>query len=122
MKYKSILAQIEALQKKADTARKAELAKTIAEIKAKMAATGVTLDDLRDAKAGKKSVKKAGKKAAKKVAKKAAKKTGAKRKVAPKYRHPSTGAEWTGRGRQPRWLADAVAKGAKLDSFLIARK
>ena len=118
MKYKSILAQIETLQKKADAARKAELAKTIAEIKVKMVATGVTLDDLRDAKAGKKSVKKVGKKGAKKVAKK----TAAKRKVPAKYRHPSTGAEWTGRGRQPRWLADAVAKGAKLDSFLIARK
>lgn len=118
MKYKSILNQIESLQKKANAARKTELAKAIAEIKARMAATGVTLDDLRDAKAGRKSAKKVGKQVAKKVAKK----TAAKRKVPAKYRHPSTAAEWTGRGRQPRWLADAIAKGAKLESFLIARK
>ena len=26
---------------------------------------------------------------------------------------------WTGRGRKPNWLVDAVKKGAKLDSFKI---
>ena len=28
-------------------------------------------------------------------------------------------ATWTGRGRKPNWLVDAVKKGAKLDSFKI---
>ena len=28
-------------------------------------------------------------------------------KVAPKYRHRVTGAKWTGRGRQPKWFAEA---------------
>ena len=27
--------------------------------------------------------------------------------VEPKYRHPQTGATWTGRGKPPRWIADA---------------
>ena len=27
-------------------------------------------------------------------------------KVAPKYRNPSTGETWTGRGKAPKWIAD----------------
>jgi DNA-binding protein H-NS len=38
--------------------------------------------------------------------------------VAPKYRGPD-GAEWTGRGRLPRWLAALEAEGRKRDEFLI---
>jgi len=40
--------------------------------------------------------------------------------VAPKYRHPQTGATWTGRGKAPRWLTDAEAAGTPRQSFLIA--
>ena len=40
--------------------------------------------------------------------------------VAPKYRHPKDPTlTWTGRGRQPKWLAAELAKGRKLESFLI---
>ena len=121
MKYKTILAQIETLQKKAETARKSELSKVIADIKAQMEAHGVTIDDLRES-TTRRGKKKAVKKTARKAAKKTAKKVAAKRKkVAAKYRDPASGAEWTGRGRQPRWLAEATAKGAKLESFLIKR-
>ena len=49
-----------------------------------------------------------------------AKKAKAGGKVPPKYRNPSNPAEtWTGRGKQPRWLAAFVAKGKKLEDFLI---
>lgn len=41
-------------------------------------------------------------------------------KVAPKYRNPAnTGETWTGRGKQPRWLAAYTAQGKKLEDFLI---
>jgi DNA-binding protein H-NS len=41
-------------------------------------------------------------------------------KVAVKYANPQNKAEtWTGRGRQPRWLAAKLAKGGKLDDFKI---
>lgn len=41
-------------------------------------------------------------------------------KVAPKYRNPLNPAEtWSGRGKQPRWLAMAVAEGGKLEDFKI---
>ena len=41
-------------------------------------------------------------------------------KVAPKYRNPANAKDtWTGRGKQPRWLAAETAKGKKLEDFLI---
>lgn len=41
-------------------------------------------------------------------------------KVAPKYRNPANPQEtWTGRGRQPRWLAGEIAAGKKVEDFLI---
>ena len=40
--------------------------------------------------------------------------------VAPKYRNPANPKEtWTGRGKQPRWLAAETSKGRNLDEFLI---
>jgi DNA-binding protein H-NS len=43
----------------------------------------------------------------------------AKRVVPPKYRHPETHAEWTGRGKPPRWVSDAEAAGTPREAFLI---
>ncbi len=59
--------------------------------------------------------------ATRKVAKKstAGRKLG---KVPPKYRNPANKDEtWTGRGKQPRWLAAEVAKGKKVEDFLIKK-
>ena len=37
-----------------------------------------------------------------------------------KYRNPKDSSQtWTGRGRKPNWLVDAVKKGAKSESFAI---
>ena len=37
-----------------------------------------------------------------------------------KFRNPKdTSQTWTGRGRKPNWLVDAVKRGAKLESFAI---
>lgn len=42
------------------------------------------------------------------------------RKVEAKYQNPNdTSQTWTGRGRQPRWLTEAMANGKKPDDFLI---
>ncbi|WP_425520343.1 H-NS family nucleoid-associated regulatory protein [Stenotrophomonas pavanii] len=41
-------------------------------------------------------------------------------KVAPKYRNPANPSEtWSGRGRQPKWLAALVQKGKEPSEFLI---
>jgi DNA-binding protein H-NS len=41
-------------------------------------------------------------------------------RVFPKYRNPQTPSEtWSGRGKQPRWLASAIKNGRKIDDFKI---
>lgn len=42
-------------------------------------------------------------------------------KVAPKYRNPANEKEtWSGRGKQPRWLAAYTSQGRALEEFRIA--
>lgn len=94
--YKQLVDQIEALKKQAEQVRKAELAQVIQEIRDKMTAYGLTVADLRGGK-GK------GKRAA----------------VAPKYRNNKTGDTWSGRGKPPRWLAEAEKAGTPREKFLI---
>src|SRR5690606_38973315 len=60
-------------------------------------------------------------KARKAAARRTARKTTG-RKVPPKYRNPANPKEtWTGRGKQPRWLAAYTAKGKKVEDFLIKK-
>lgn len=43
-------------------------------------------------------------------------------RVLPKYRNPSSPSEtWSGRGKTPHWLANALKKGRKIDDFRIVR-
>jgi DNA-binding protein H-NS len=43
-----------------------------------------------------------------------------KAKVAVRYRHPSDASlQWTGRGRQPKWIQDWVASGQSLDAVRV---
>ena len=40
--------------------------------------------------------------------------------VAPKYRNPNDASQtWTGRGRQPLWIAALLAEGKRLEDLLI---
>src|SRR5919198_2223238 len=42
-------------------------------------------------------------------------------RVYPKYRNPSEPSEtWSGRGKQPRWLAAALKTGRRIEEFMIA--
>jgi DNA-binding protein H-NS len=41
-------------------------------------------------------------------------------KVPPKYRNPNEPSEtWSGRGKRPRWLAQALLAGRKIEDFVI---
>lgn len=40
-------------------------------------------------------------------------------KVAAKYRHPTSGQTWSGRGKPPKWLAAEIANGRKPTDFAI---
>ncbi|AHM04082.1 histone-like nucleoid-structuring protein H-NS [Roseibacterium elongatum DSM 19469] len=43
-----------------------------------------------------------------------------KTKGVPKYANPDDGSQtWTGRGRQPQWIKDALAAGKSLDDLAI---
>jgi DNA-binding protein H-NS len=41
-------------------------------------------------------------------------------KVAPKYQGPH-GEKWSGRGKNPRWLAAAISEGKRPEDFLIGK-
>ncbi|HMM47300.1 MAG TPA: H-NS histone family protein [Thiobacillaceae bacterium] len=95
--YQQLKAQAEALLKQAETARRQEIASVVAEIQAKMKEYGISVNDLRGSARG----------------------SGKRGTVAAKYKDPTTGATWSGRGRAPKWLADELAKGKSKDAFLI---
>lgn len=40
--------------------------------------------------------------------------------AAPKYRDPMTGKTWSGRGREPVWMRQAIESGKTKEDFLIA--
>ncbi len=47
-------------------------------------------------------------------------KTGSKAKHPPKYRHPENRSlTWSGRGRQPAWLSEAIEAGKSLEDLWI---
>ncbi|MDO8319272.1 H-NS histone family protein [Rhodoferax sp.] len=93
--------QIALLQKQAEEIKAHEFAKTVAEIKAKMEAFGITTADLDS-----------GKSRTRKVTTKSSNPAPA------KYRGPN-GELWSGRGLMPRWLATEVAQGKSKETFAI---
>lgn len=103
--YSELVKQIEELQRKAEDARKTELSAAISEVKALIEKFGLTASDL-----GLGGSSSGGGRAV----------TKSRKKVAAKYRHPSSGQEWTGRGRTPSWLDEEVKSGKKKEDFLIA--
>lgn len=82
--YKELLQQREALERQIEDARQRENSGAIEKVRALVAEFDLSPDDV------------FGKKRA----------TNASVKVAPKYKDPSTGATWTGRGKPPKWIAD----------------
>lgn len=92
--YKEIQAEIAKLQAEAESVRKNELAKVIAQIRETMSEYGITVQDLADGKVSR-------------------------RPAEVKYRDPLTGEGWSGRGRVPRWLVRAEAEGRKREEFAV---
>ena len=50
---------------------------------------------------------------------KAGKAASTKKPVAAKYRHPDSGATWTGRGKAPLWIVESEKNGQARQQFLI---
>lgn len=140
--YIQLRNQIQRLEKEAEILRKRERAETIARIKEAITAFELTAEDLGLSGVKRsRNVRKVGKKSEGKdavatrrrgrppksavtpsVARKAGRKSAGSDKrsiVAPKYRDSTTGTTWTGRGKQPKWLAAAIRSGKKLEDFKI---
>jgi DNA-binding protein H-NS len=120
--YVELKEQAEDLMRQAEAARKTEIGAAIADIKAKMAAYGITLDDLGGkTKAARGRKPKAGKAAAKaaKPAKATAKPAKVRKPVAVKYRNSETGDTWTGRGQPATWIKAMESAGRKREEFLV---
>lgn len=111
--------QIEKLQKQAADLRSKEFASTVADIRAKMQAFGITLKDLGDKTGANKS--KAGRPAKSGVAGKVAKVRKSKAAgvpVAAKFKGPN-GETWSGRGLTPKWLKAFEAQGRNKSEFAV---
>ncbi|MEB2607207.1 H-NS histone family protein [Burkholderia cenocepacia] len=91
--YAQAKAELEKLQQEAEALRQKELTAVVAEIREKVAEYGLTAEDIFGR-------KRSGKASA---------------PIAPKYRHPKTGATWSGRGKPPAWIAGVKNR----DRFLI---
>lgn len=117
--YVELKEQAEQLMRQAEAARKSEIGAAIADIKAKMAAYGITLEDLGGKAKAARGRKLKGGKAAAKAAKPTAKPAKARKPVAVKYRNSETNETWTGRGKPPTWLKAEEAAGRKREEFLV---
>ncbi|AOI62300.1 DNA-binding protein [Burkholderia territorii] len=96
--YKKLKAQLDALQKRTEAARIAELEAVIAQIRELVDEYGITEEQIFGRKRAKTAAKPAG-------------------TAEPKYQNPKTGETWSGRGRAPLWIRDAKNR----DRFLIAK-
>jgi DNA-binding protein H-NS len=98
--YSELMSQAQALLAQAEQVRKQERASVIAEIRAKMAEYGLTVEDLERGASARKA-------------------TIGKSKAAAKYQGPN-GELWSGGpGRKPEWVKAVVAAGQSLDQYLI---
>lgn len=110
-------AQRAELDAKIQAAKAESIASAVAEVKALMDSKGVTLEMLGGRKARtprKQSVADPyhGASRAKHPTKGG--------KVSPKYKHPTTGETWSGRGLKPNWLRAAIMQGRQVEEFAVA--
>ena len=113
---------VEANKRKKVLAKRKPATQVKAAVAKFLKSTGWTFDELYAKPGAAKPVAAASAAAAPAAAPKARKSTKGRSlgKVAPKYRNPANAKEtWTGRGKQPRWLAAETTKGKKLEEFLI---
>jgi DNA-binding protein H-NS len=102
--YLELRARGEKLLAEAEELRVKELEDVIQDIKEKIKAYGLTAQDLGLSAGGATRRKRS---------------STSSPKAAPKYRGPN-GETWSGgRGRKPRWVTDALAKGRKIEDFAV---
>ena len=101
--YAELQQKIAELKSQAEELRKRELAEIIADVKQKIAAYGLSAADL-----GLQSSRES-----------AAAPQNSKSPLKAKYRDPTTGETWVGRGATPKWMRAYLEAGRNKDEFLI---
>ena len=102
--YLELKAQAEKLMQQAEEVRKKEIAEVVADIKEKMALYEITAADLGLEAAG--------------GSKRGKKKVGPSTPAVVRYRSPN-GDEWSGMGRQPAWIKEAIEQGKSKEDFAV---
>ncbi|WP_261521716.1 H-NS histone family protein [Burkholderia multivorans] len=100
--YLELKAQAAKLLEQAEELRKQEMAAVVADMKEKIAQYGITAKDL-GLTAAAMPTKKSGEASVSTVV---------------KFKGPN-GEPWSGMGRQPQWLKDALAEGKKKEDFAV---
>lgn len=98
--YLKLKAQAEELMRQAEEARKNEVAQVVSELKGKIEKYGITAADLGFSGFGRRVTKGAGAPAV------------------VRYRGPN-GEGWSGRGRQPVWMKEALEQGRIKEDFAV---
>ena len=93
MNSKELHARAQELLRQAEEARQREIAEVVESIRATMREYSITIDDIQPKKA--------------------------KTTVPAKYRD-SSGNTWSGRGKRPRWLVDALENGHTLEAYRVS--
>lgn len=101
-KYLELKAKAEELLKQAEEERQKEVADVVAEIKEKIQEYELTASDLGFSGFGRKVAKSMNKGS----------------NVEPKYKGPN-GELWSGRGRQPAWMKEAIEQGKSKEEFAL---
>lgn len=105
--FAEIQLEIQALQAQAEAIKKEEIPAVIEQLKNQISLYGITAEQL-------------GFVSSKNAASSPSATANRSNKPVAKYRNPETGDEWSGNGRQPQWLKNALEGGFKTkDDFLI---
>jgi DNA-binding protein H-NS len=120
MTYAEITQEIERLKQEAEQVRRTELKAAIDAIRATMDEFGLRIADLGFSAA--ELAEAVGGRRGRGRRRATAAEGGADQRqiVEPKYRDPASGSTWSGRGRMPRWLSEAVGAGRSKAEFLIS--
>lgn len=108
--YRDLQKEIASLQAKAEALRAKELAGVIADIRSKMEAYGISVEDLTTS---------ARRRAKGKRAIDVKQDRPSRGPVAAKYRDADSGQTWSGRGRVPRWLVAFEQAGRMREEFRV---
>ena len=111
------IARLQAQAKALENAQGQKKARAVERVRVLMKKLGVEVSDLTAAPVSKRTARA---KAPAKAAKAGRKSPKAASTVAPKFRDPSTGVTWSGRGRTPVWLVAYLGQGRLREEFAIS--